>query len=307
MHPRLLEVSQNMKRVLVLSIMSLAACTEPPAIETNVSNLISGSLTYSGTSLRSFSLVSPTYSTYSTTGLSGVGPNGTSYSSGASVSSDPSNASADLVGQTLTGTLENGSPAELFVVGAAQGTGAFADLRYYEVEARASVNDPWAPLCPSADGPRLALAVPGRWDTRSGVIGGGRWLPGAPGTHTFACQRSSIAKCIELGYRPNLQGQGDYASLLPACVRLLRADYCGDGTSWTTPGRTIELWDAYGLIPRTMPTWPREAGWTSEGASCLDSARLQYPNASALPSCVRKLSPCRDQNKNWLMMNSFAL
>ena len=48
-------------------------------------------------------------------------------------------------------------------------------------------------------------------------------------------------------------------------VRMIRADYCGDGTSWTVNGRTIDLYDGLGINVDTS-AWTFEAEWTPSGA-----------------------------------------
>jgi hypothetical protein len=69
-----------------------------------------------------------------------------------------------------------------------------------------------------------------------------------------------------------------------ACVRMLRADYCGDGRSWTRDGTLIDIWDDDGIQkPDTLadPTFSFEAGWGPEGAVCV--ARTRIPEKLTLP------------------------
>lgn len=175
------------------------------------------------------------------------------------------------------------------------------------------------PLC---SGDNLAIAVPGAWNYRTGS----RENPVDPTLVTFACLDAAIAKCIEpVGYRPwamhpppTGDGSGsDQApvSLAPyhaACVRAMRADYCGTGFSLTRNGTHINIYDTIGIQARlselpsidrvfdvpvlqgTKKRGPRvtmnldayqfEAKWSPEGATCIDETRKEsVPVSSALP------------------------
>lgn len=73
---------------------------------------------------------------------------------------------------------------------------------------------------------------------------------------------------------------------LQACVRMLRADYCGDGTSHTVRGRRVEFWDSMGLHEQTQSRWSTEGSWSPDGVECLGSPRVAFANDRP-PSCVR--------------------
>src|SRR5262249_20641475 len=57
-----------------------------------------------------------------------------------------------------------------------------------------------------------------------------------------------------------------------ACLRAVRADYCGTGVTHTVDGTPIEL---YGMNENHVVTWPYllEATWNEKGAICLIHAR----------------------------------
>jgi hypothetical protein len=55
---------------------------------------------------------------------------------------------------------------------------------------------------------------------------------------------------------------------LAACVRLLRGDYCGDGTPSTVTGTTINLYDNVG-IQSDAAAWKIEGEWTPAGVRCI--------------------------------------
>ena len=154
------------------------------------------------------------------------------------------------------------------------------------------------------DVPYMATAVGGQWDYHEGVAGGGRKVieqgnPDYDTKITFACETGAIGKCVsKIGYKPWALGprecrlvcdDGPFGTfcrpvceqhtrelLHEACVRMIRADYCGDGNSHTVDGVTIDVWDNAGLqswTPSSNVTshdhYGREAEWTPNGARCL--------------------------------------
>ncbi|HET7504565.1 MAG TPA: ADYC domain-containing protein [Kofleriaceae bacterium] len=210
-----------------------------------------------GTSLNGTSL----YGT-SLTGIALLGSNPNGGSLGVAATGAPLSG-ADVVGSTWPGHLADGSPVVLRIDGAIQGKGANADVWSYLVSA--SVDDTWHALCPpsAAGEPVYADSVRGTWNVAQGVPGGGSYDPDAP-EFTLACRGSSIAKCVELGYKP----WSGYARELAACVRALRADYCGDGTPYTVDGTLIDLYDDAGILSDSL-AWNPEAEWTPDGATCI--------------------------------------
>jgi hypothetical protein len=86
---------------------------------------------------------------------------------------------------------------------------------------------------------------------------------------TFACPGGALAKCVNFGYAPWREVNG--TSLAPyhqACTRAVRADYCGDGTSYTQNGNIIDLYDAIGVL-NDAAAWTPEAEWSTGGATCM--------------------------------------
>ena len=60
-----------------------------------------------------------------------------------------------------------------------------------------------------------------------------------------------------------------------ACLRMVRADYCGDGRSWTKNGMTIDVYDDVGIqSPEKDSSMPFEAGWSPDGAVCVHHPRV---------------------------------
>jgi hypothetical protein len=106
---------------------------------------------------------------------------------------------------------------------------------------------------------------------------------------TLACTGGAIEKCVHRGYRPwafstVCAGSGKDPSCwevpltdyLQACTRMMRADYCGNGTPHTVDGTLLDIYD-YLQPPVRMreETWQLEARWIPDGAICLSKPR--YP------------------------------
>jgi hypothetical protein len=199
--------------------------------------------------------------------MNGISMNGISMN-GISMNGISMNGTA-LNGATLSAVLGNGDTAQLRIDDTAPLAGGNADVVAYVVSV--STDDGWLPLCGTeSDGSaRQALAVAGSWSYATGA-----WTDSSD-QFTFACRHASIAKCVELGYKTSL-GYGDHQH---ACVRMLRADYCGDGTPHTVNGTPINLYDSAGVQADTE-SWPVDAEWTPDGALCFDHHRGGTP-----PSC----------------------
>ena len=129
----------------------------------------------------------------------------------------------------------------------------------------------WVPLCePDAEGKREGFPVPGRWDEA------GRYHADA-GHFALTCTSGAQAKCVRFGYKP-WKPAPDGASLVPlyeACVRMVRADYCGDGVATTREGTQIDVYDRHGVQrPESGPELRFEAGWSPTGAVCVAHTRI---------------------------------
>jgi hypothetical protein len=156
------------------------------------------------------------------------------------------------------------------------GTGT--TYRYFVQEPRA--DGQWEPLCGAdvdaqdgGEGLPVAIPVTGWWDERASRNEDARLF-------TFSCGRGVITKCYRWGYRPwdepSAQGTGLSAAMLhQTCTRMARADYCGNGQSWTQPNTPINLWDTAGIQTHDDPQQGHffEAGWMPWGATCLHVKR----------------------------------
>jgi hypothetical protein len=157
----------------------------------------------------------------------------------------------------------------------------------------------WLPLCDNVDRDQrynLAIAAPGTWgDCPQGVSGpqcGGR-LSGEG--FVLSCRdKGAIAKCIDrMGYKPwttasacDHNGVCRDVSLEPyleSCVRMVRADYCGDGVAHTKDNTEIDVYDGVGKQSRDPNvSWMPEALWTPAGAACMTGYRIVDPDTGAV-------------------------
>jgi len=138
------------------------------------------------------------------------------------------------------------------------------------------------PVCEPEE---YGVLVPGRWDVRGHHVADATAI-------TYSCRSGVIAKCVDWGYAPWLTSAADHA----ACTRLARADYCGDGTSWTMDGTLIGVHDQLGVHPQISGgAMQFEAAWGPEGALCVARTRYQIEDRSGdtlQPSCFAELPQC---------------
>jgi hypothetical protein len=109
---------------------------------------------------------------------------------------------------------------------------------------------------------------------------------------TLACAGSAAAKMSLLGYGPHAEFDDTSAPASvaerQATLKMITADYCGDGHSYTQDGTPLE-WENQGgtVLPDGEPG-SLEAIWTEAGAVCLDDPRVVglAEVACTLPSCA---------------------
>jgi hypothetical protein len=182
-------------------------------------------------------------------------------------------AGTQFVGASFVGVLSDGSTLPLRIDDVSNGTGSTSDVWFYDVSYQS--DDGWLPLCDndSNGAPIAAIPLAGTWDYSEGTRTGGSWTSSST-TFTFACRLNALAKCVEMGYKPwatvNRTSLRDHHQ---ACTRMIRADYCGNGLSWTLDGRMINLYDSLGIQTDT-DRWTFEAEWKSDGARCLSLPRV---------------------------------
>src|SRR5438874_718993 len=127
-----------------------------------------------------------------------------------------------LIGLDMQGTLADGTPISMRIDDVIP---VDADITYYRVSYL--TGGAWLPLCGlNLDlSPVNVVMVAGTWDAT------GAHLTSDPSQITLACEKSTVGKCLMLGYKPwKSVTSGDQEVSLAApfdsCVRMIRADYC---------------------------------------------------------------------------------
>jgi len=243
-------MNNSVNRVALVSLV-LSGCMvddpdDPAVSDTTQNSEINNGVSLNGISMNGISMNGISMNGISMNGISmnGISMNGTSL--------------AATVGSTWSASLSNGGAATLRIDTAIQGAGANSDVGMYGVSIQSDGG--WQPLCgvDAAGAPILALAVPGTWNLSNASY--------APSTtvQTFACRAKTVAKCVEMGYKP----WTGHASQLASCTRMLRGDYCGTGVPYTVDGQHLNVYDSVGIQVDTE-AWLREAEWTPNGARCI--------------------------------------
>jgi hypothetical protein len=152
------------------------------------------------------------------------------------------------------------------------------------------------PLCnPGPDGVQAGFPLAGQ------AAPDGTLVEAEPGAFELTCTSGAQGKCVRFGYHPWETGADGRSKrdFFNSCVRMIRADYCGDGRAWTRDGMQIDLWDNGGIQNdevNTNPTFTFEAGWGPRGAICvahtrvpenvtLDRLKAVCPRLAAMPTC----------------------
>jgi ADYC domain len=152
-----------------------------------------------------------------------------------------------------------------------------AEITLYALSARGA-DGGWHNVCmPGPDGRRLAFPLRGRWNADGSHVDD-------PDRFNLTCTGGAIGKCVGMGYKP-WQGAA-MAAHHQACVRMVRADYCGDGVGTTRDGTPIDVWDRIGLQHRDRSANLHfEAAWGPRGAVCV--ARTRIPDNVTLDDLAR--------------------
>jgi hypothetical protein len=160
--------------------------------------------------------------------------------------------------------------------------GAPADAIWLHSFAVEGPDGSWGPLCEEGpDGRRQAIPLAGRFSSATGRFGAG-----GPGGFELACTAGAMGKCIRLGYHPWRTGDlpkpvtyhpdASHVDLFNACIRMIRADYGGDGTATTRNGMLIDVYDDQGIqSTENDHRMAFEAGWTPDGAVCVNHPRVK--------------------------------
>lgn len=211
--------------------------------------------------------------------IAGKYENGVTLTASSFRNANGSKTGAAFVGATFDGLLSTGATIPLRVDARRQ---IATDLFYYKVSYQ--VDTGWVPMCGTVSGVATEVVpLNGVWNYAEGVTGGGS-RGSVAGQFTFACLDTALGKCVNFGYVP---WRTKNAKLLltyhDACARAVRADYCGDGRSFTSDGTLINMFDAV-VVNTDTETWPRESQWAASGALCLTSERVN--SRPGLPTCA---------------------
>ena len=148
----------------------------------------------------------------------------------------------------------------------------------------------WQNVCDAGpDGRRQGFPIAGR------PRADGMPESAGPGTFELACTSGALGKCVRFGYPPWGAANGmPLRDVYNACIRMVRADYCGDGTPTTKDGQSIDIYDDHRIQkPENDPAMDFEAGWTADGAVCVRHVRVKE-NAS-LESLVAACPRLKDR------------
>ena len=140
-------------------------------------------------------------------------------------------------------------------------------LMLYALSTRDSESSPWRNACTQdSQGLARGFLLEGRWSET------GEHLK-QKGEFEITCTSGAEGKCVRMGYRPwESPAMWD---LHQACTRLVRADYCGDGHSYTRDGTPIDVYDVSGIQTETKDSaLTFEAAWGKDGATCVRRPRV---------------------------------
>lgn len=146
----------------------------------------------------------------------------------------------------------------------------------------------------------VAFPIPGYWSRTDH-----RYYPNpttASREFSFACVKRDVAKCLRQGYSAYASDGHDKKILFEACTRMMRADYCGDGRSFTKDGSEVFLWDNKKVVTKDkalkdiaddqlQDKVDFEALWdATKGAICVARPRyFELVQKGASATCLRKI------------------
>ncbi|WP_143141084.1 ADYC domain-containing protein [Nannocystis exedens] len=130
-------------------------------------------------------------------------------------------------------------------------------------------------------------------DETKDITVNGEWI-------TIACEENAVFKMKLLGYSPDLDFPGltDPAPLenRQATIRMITADYCGGGHSFTLTGTHVGWENDAGTVTSAYGSaWADvEALWNEDGAICLSNPRYTtlgvVQNLCNLPLCTPQMA-----------------
>lgn len=184
----------------------------------------------------------------------------------------------ELLGSRWLLSPSEGSPVEMWISGYTVISSAQTRYTFQTLDAGGAV----VHVCdPSPQGDYSAIPIKDRTvDPTTGAVAI------RARTLYLGCLSGAVGKARAWGYGP--EQPADFA----AAIRMIRADYCGDGTSWTTEGTSVQVHDAWGINTFAQASEASEAVWTATGLACLTQPRWTAFNAAQVscdgapvPSC----------------------
>lgn len=217
-------------------------------------------------------------------------------------------AGTDIVGAILDVTAYEPAPTQIKVridSAAVSTHNSFGDVWQYGASVLDPATQTWVSLCHDADGnPETMTPVSGMYWNES------TWSRvDDPNFGAFLCHSGALSKCVDMGYRPWAQAKNcrrdstkrcsdvqlrDYHE---SCQRMMTADYCGVGVSYTLDGTWVDIFDY--LDPPVLlreAEWTFEARWQPTGAMCI--SQMRHPELGFTGKCKdskgkeRTLSKC---------------
>jgi len=112
-------------------------------------------------------------------------------------------------------------------------------------------------------------------------------VPNGKGGFDLTCTSGAVGKCVRWGYRfwEETPGGPPLRALHQACIRMTRADYGGDGSTFTRDGTVIDICDRFG-IQTCQSAMAFEAAWGMNGAVCVAHPRID--ELTTLPALVER-------------------
>jgi ADYC domain len=183
------------------------------------------------------------------------------------------------------------------------------ELVLYTLSEQSPETGEWRNIClPDFEGRRAGFPLSGAFTRDMRHVE-------SPGRILITCTGGAEGKCIRFGYKPWRQAR-DGTSLAPyyqACVRLVRADYCGDGVGQTRDGTPIDIFDRIGVQrDEKAPGMSFEAAFGPDGATCVAHPRLpDEPSLSRLANLCPRLAglsgpSCDETSPGLIFVRSLA-
>lgn len=105
----------------------------------------------------------------------------------------------------------------------------------------------------------------------------------------FGCAAAAVGKSAVWGYAPWTTDEVTHQT----ASRTVRADYCGNGHSYTKAGTPLQLRDVFGINQFIDPDFDTEAFWGPDGAVCIKVPR--YTNIQDI-ACAGNGVPYCEKN-----------